>query len=132
MSEYRFVDLTVDDSPLLPIAGEKRIGVDTEFMREKTYYPQFCLLQLCNGEVAACIDPLLIDSLDPLVQLLYDPGITKVFHAGRQDLEIVCRGVPGEAQFLFSLPHDLVQHGGGNADHAKATGTKIITVVDQA
>lgn len=64
------------------------LALDTEFMREKTYYPQFCLLQLCNGEVAACVDPLLIDTLDPLLQLLYDPDITKVFHAGRQDLEI--------------------------------------------
>ena len=70
------------------IRPSRWLALDTEFMREKTYYPQFCLLQLCNGEVAACIDPLLIDSLDPLVQLLYDPGITKVFHAGRQDLEI--------------------------------------------
>ena len=64
------------------------LALDTEFMREKTYYPQFCLLQMCNGEVAACVDPLRIDSLEPLLELIYDPGITKVFHAGRQDLEI--------------------------------------------
>ncbi|MES9898240.1 MAG: ribonuclease D [Sedimenticola sp.] len=64
------------------------LTLDTEFVREKTYYPQFCLLQISNGEVAASIDPLALDDLAPLLELLYDPSITKVFHAGRQDLEI--------------------------------------------
>lgn len=64
------------------------LALDTEFMREKTYYPKFCLLQLCNGEYAASVDPLRIDSLQPLLEIVYDPAITKVFHAGRQDLEI--------------------------------------------
>ena len=64
------------------------IAVDTEFIRERTYYPQFCLLQAANEEVVACIDPLAIDDLGPFLDLAFDPGITKVFHAGQQDMEI--------------------------------------------
>lgn len=65
------------------------LALDTEFIREKSYYPQFCLLQVCDGTVAACVDPLAIEDLSPLRKLLLDEKITKVFHAGRQDLEIL-------------------------------------------
>ena len=68
--------------------GSKWLALDTEFLREKTYYPIFCLLQIANGELAACVDPLQIEDLSPLRDLLDDQSITKVFHAGRQDLEI--------------------------------------------
>ena len=64
------------------------IALDTEFIREKTYYPRLCLIQVCNGEVAACIDPLALDDLHPLLDVLYDGAILKVLHAARQDLEI--------------------------------------------
>ncbi|MES9880532.1 MAG: ribonuclease D [Sedimenticola sp.] len=64
------------------------LALDTEFVREKTYYPLFSLLQISNGEVAASVDPLALDDLTPLLDVLYDTRITKVFHAGRQDLEI--------------------------------------------
>ncbi len=64
------------------------LALDTEFMREQTYYPQFCLLQLCNGEEAATVDPLVIEELSPLLEILYDPQVMKVFHAARQDLEL--------------------------------------------
>jgi ribonuclease D len=64
------------------------LAVDTEFMRERTYFPRLCLIQIANSDVAACIDPLGIDDLSPLKKLLLDPAITKVFHAARQDLEI--------------------------------------------
>jgi len=64
------------------------LALDTEFIREKTYYPRLCLLQVCNGEIAACIDPLLLDDLQPLLEVLYDDRTVKVLHAARQDLEI--------------------------------------------
>jgi ribonuclease D len=64
------------------------LTLDTEFIREKTYRPRLCLIQVANPEVVACIDPLAIGDLTPLLDLLYDSGITKVFHAARQDLEI--------------------------------------------
>jgi ribonuclease D len=64
------------------------LALDTEFIREKTYYPRLCLIQVCNGEVAACIDPLALTDLQPLLDVLYDGAILKVLHAARQDLEI--------------------------------------------
>ena len=64
------------------------LALDTEFIREKTYYPQLCLIQVATEEEIACIDPLALPELDPLLDLLYDPAITKVFHAAYQDLEI--------------------------------------------
>ncbi len=62
--------------------------MDTEFLRETTYHPRFCLLQLADAHQAVCIDPLTIDDLSPLKDLLFNPAITKICHAGRQDLEI--------------------------------------------
>lgn len=64
------------------------LALDTEFIREKTYYPRLCLIQVCNGEVAACVDPLNLNDLQPLLDVLYDGRILKVLHAARQDLEI--------------------------------------------
>ena len=66
------------------------ITIDTEFLREKTYYPKLCLVQISGPDKdAKAIDPLVkgID-LSPLFEILKNPKITKVFHAGRQDLEI--------------------------------------------
>ncbi|MGE5506010.1 MAG: ribonuclease D [Actinomycetota bacterium] len=65
------------------------ITVDTEFMREKTYWPQLCLVQVAGPDEARAIDPLApgID-LAPLFELLADESILKVFHAARQDVEI--------------------------------------------
>jgi ribonuclease D len=70
------------------LAGVDWIALDTEFLREKTYYPKLCLLQIATPEVVACIDPLALDDLNPLLELIFDPAITKVMHAARQDMEI--------------------------------------------
>ena len=70
------------------------VTVDTEFLRERTYYSKLCLIQLAyrdaDGEDAVLVDPLASDglSLEPLYALFRDPGVVKVFHAARQDLEI--------------------------------------------
>jgi ribonuclease D len=64
------------------------LALDTEFIREQTYLPELCLVQLATPDLAACIDPLRIDDLEPLRALLFREKITKVFHAARQDLEI--------------------------------------------
>lgn len=70
------------------ISEQPWIALDTEFLREKTYYPIFCLLQIATPKWVACIDPLVQMDLTPLFQILYNPNIIKVFHACRQDLEI--------------------------------------------
>ena len=71
------------------IAGDPFIAVDTEFMRETTYWPKLCLVQVAGQSDSANIDPL-ADGIDlaPLLALLADPKIDKVFHAARQDVEI--------------------------------------------
>jgi ribonuclease D len=70
------------------LAGSEWLALDTEFMREKTYLPRLCLIQVANEEVAASIDPLACEDLSPLLDVLYDGSILKVLHAARQDLEI--------------------------------------------
>ena len=70
------------------LSSEPWIALDTEFLREKTYRPELCLLQLAAGDTVACVDPLALDNIDPLLDLLYRPDITKVLHAAGQDLEI--------------------------------------------
>lgn len=71
------------------LAGKSYIAVDTEFMRERTYYARLCLLQIATDDLVAVVDPLAVDDLSPLYPVLFDEGTTKVFHAAYQDLEIV-------------------------------------------
>jgi len=71
------------------IAAEPFIAVDTEFMRETTYWPKLCLIQVASDTDAANIDPLAPGlDLKPLLRVLADPKVVKVFHAARQDVEI--------------------------------------------
>jgi len=67
------------------------VAVDTEFMREKTYFAKLCLIQLGTDDIAAIVDPLAIDDLSPLCDLLTDTSVVKIFHAGSQDMEIFYR-----------------------------------------
>src|ERR1700760_4082362 len=71
------------------IAGAPFVAVDTEFMRETTYWPKLCLIQAASPNANAVIDPL-AEGLDlaPFLAVLADPRIEKVFHAARQDVEI--------------------------------------------
>ena len=71
------------------LASEPFVTLDTEFMRDRTYYPQLCLIQVAGEQRHAAIDPL-APTLDlaPLFGLLADPSVVKVFHAARQDIEI--------------------------------------------
>lgn len=85
----RYVESRSDlDDLCQQLAGSLWLAVDTEFHREKTYYPELCLIQVANDDVIACVDPMAIDDLTPLMDLFYSPDITLVFHAARQDLEL--------------------------------------------
>jgi ribonuclease D len=64
------------------------IALDTEFVRERTFYAQLCLIQIATPQRVACIDPLAIKDLTPLLDLIYKPELLKVIHSARQDLEI--------------------------------------------
>ena len=71
------------------LSKEVYLSVDTEFMREKTYYPRVCLIQISGETEAIAVDALSPGiNLAPVFQLLNDPAILKVFHACRQDMEI--------------------------------------------
>lgn len=71
------------------LAPHRSLGLDTEFMRERTYYAQLCLLQLGTTDLAVCVDPLAVNTLDPLRPLMSAPTVCKILHAARQDLEVL-------------------------------------------
>jgi ribonuclease D len=73
------------------LRGADVIAIDTEFMRERTYYARLCLIQVATDDVTAIVDPLAVSDLEPLFAVFRDPGVAKVFHAGSQDLEILYR-----------------------------------------
>ena len=96
----------IDQAEQLPalcqlISQEPWIALDTEFLREKTYYPKFCLLQIAAPSWVACVDPLAIEDLKPLLAAIYNPDITKVLHSCRQDLEIFYQLTGAIPQPLF-------------------------------
>jgi len=72
------------------LAGHPFVAIDTEFMRENTYWPELCLIQVASPEEAAAIDPKADLDLAPLLELMVaNAEVLKVFHAGGQDLEII-------------------------------------------
>src|SRR5580698_10266338 len=71
------------------LKGQPFVAVDTEFMRETTYWPKLCLIQAAAASAEACIDPLAEGmDLEPFLEIMRDTSILKVFHAARQDVEI--------------------------------------------
>lgn len=85
-------ELITDARALADVCRELRraewLVLDTEFLRERTYRARLCLVQLATDELLAVIDPLAIEDLAPLAEILHDPGVRKVLHAARQDLEV--------------------------------------------
>jgi ribonuclease D len=72
------------------LATQPYVAVDTEFMRETTFWPKLCLIQLAGPDEALIVDPLAPGlDLAPFFALMTDPAVIKVFHAARQDIEIV-------------------------------------------
>jgi ribonuclease D len=71
------------------LATQPRVALDTEFLRERTYRAQLCLLQLATPAEVVCVDPLALGELGGLAQLLAAPAVLKVMHASRQDLEVL-------------------------------------------
>jgi len=71
------------------LKGQSFVAVDTEFMRETTYWPRLCLIQAAAPSAEAVIDPLSEEiDLEPFLEILRDDKMLKVFHAARQDVEI--------------------------------------------
>ncbi len=87
--QYTYIDTASDlENFCNALGGGDFIAIDTEFLREKTYYPELCLVQIKQGEHLACIDTMAIGDLSALSNLMHNQSITKVFHAAAQDMEI--------------------------------------------
>ena len=89
-SDYRYID---DDAALRDfcdhLASAEVCAVDTEFVRENTYYPVLALIQVATDGELACIDPIAVGDLSPLVAEFMREDLLKVFHSSSQDLEIL-------------------------------------------
>ena len=77
------------------------LAIDTEFVRERTYYHKLGLIQVSDGAHCAAIDPIHISNLEPFLNLVRNQNTIKVFHAARQDLEILHRLCDGVIQPVF-------------------------------
>ena len=90
MSEIQYIDDHESAKQLASrLQGARYIAVDTEFVRERTYHPRPCLLQLCWEDQLVCIDLLELGLPPAIEELLMAPEITKVLHSARQDLELM-------------------------------------------
>ena len=70
-------------------SGKEVLGIDTEFVRERTYRAQLGLVQVSDGDTAWLVDPVRLPDLTPLQRMLTDPSITKVLHSSSEDLEVL-------------------------------------------
>lgn len=98
MPRFTFIDTPAALREYLDATASARsIALDTEFMREKTYYPRLCLIQVSANDEIACIDPLVLEDLTPLWERLAQPETLVLLHAGKQDLEVIylaCQTIP--------------------------------------
>lgn len=91
-SKFQFINTPSQlEQTCKEISRCKVLCVDTEFHRESTYYPEFALLQIYGNSQCWIIDPIELSDLTPVWEIMANPAILKVFHAGRQDVEIVVK-----------------------------------------
>jgi ribonuclease D len=96
MPEFQFVDLQTDDHIGTLVREQSRIGVDTEFAREKTFFAELCLIQIATPDMIYCADPMGLDGRnDDRDKAIWDAvtGPAWVLHSGRQDLEVIYQTV---------------------------------------
>ncbi len=80
---------------------DKWVALDTEFIREKTYYPELSLIQIAGNKDIACIDPYKIKNFSPLIALFNNKNIVKIFHSPSQDLELFAHVFKTVPQNIF-------------------------------
>jgi ribonuclease D len=109
-----------------PLATTEFIAVDTEFMRERTYWPKLCLAQVAGPDEAAAIDTL-ADGIDlaPLEELMASPQVLKVFHAARQDIEIFFHRMNQVPQPLFDTQVAAMVCGHGEAASYESLAARL-------
>src|SRR5687767_6825241 len=90
MSDVLYVSTAEDLQRALSLLSPSAfVALDTEFMRESTYYPMLCLIQAATADACVIIDPLAVKDLQPLWEFLDERRRLKVLHAARQDLEVM-------------------------------------------
>jgi ribonuclease D len=112
--EERYVSAPKDLAGLCnELRGRSWLALDTEFLRERTYYAQLCLIQVATDDIVACVDPLLLADISPLLDVIYDTHTIKVIHSASQDLEILCnlRGEPPSPVFDTQIAAMLLGFG---------------------
>jgi ribonuclease D len=88
--DYDYIDSDAELAAFCAtLAAASYCAIDTEFIRESTYYPELALIQIASEDQLACIDPLAISDFSPLADILASPDLLKVFHSSSQDLEIL-------------------------------------------
>lgn len=109
-----------------PLADAEFVTVDTEFMRERTYWPKLCLAQVAGPDDAAAIDALAEGmDLSPLDELMANPKVLKVFHAARQDIEIFYLRMNRVPAPLFDTQVAAMVCGHGEAASYESLATKL-------
>ena len=98
--------ILLESAAQLEQAGERWaekavLGIDTEFVRERTYRADLGLIQISDGETAWLLDPLAVSNFEPLLKMLNDPGCLKLLHSGSEDLEVLW-------QNTGSVPNPLI------------------------
>ncbi|RAK01816.1 ribonuclease D [Aliidiomarina maris] len=91
------------------------VAIDTEFVRERTYYAQLGLVQLALADDVILVDPLTIDDLEPLWQLIADPEVIKVLHSGGEDIELLAHCAQRTPQNFFDSQIAATMLGLGDA-----------------
>lgn len=92
--DSRYVETQTELEALVEdLRGSKILAIDTEFLREKTYYAKLCLIQINNGSIQAIIDPLTVHDLKVLAPIMADESCVKIFHSGSQDIDIIYHAV---------------------------------------
>ena len=126
----RIVTNTADLKALIvELESATYLALDTEFLRNQTYWPKLCLIQVASTQVAAIIDPL-ADGIDlkPFYELLKNPKIVKVFHAARQDIEIFQQQGGVIPHPLFDTQVAAMVAGYGDAASYETLARRIVSV----
>ncbi|HEX4295842.1 MAG TPA: ribonuclease D [Rhizomicrobium sp.] len=111
------------------LAGAPYLALDTEFMRDQTYWPKLCLIQIAAPGTSAIIDPLAEGmDLTPFYDLLRQPGVVKVLHAARQDLEIFSQQGGVIPEPLFDTQIAAMVCGFGDAASYETLARKLAKV----
>ncbi len=109
--------IVATESQLHEVCSELRnagsFGVDTEFVRERTYFIRLGIMQVACPEAEAILDPQSVESLDPFYELICEPTVEKVVHAGEQDFSVLFDriGKPPRNVFDTQIAAALVGYG---------------------